>query len=95
MGGGDDRRALAGAYETPPAAPRRLLAAGALLVMTTPTRHHRQSARLRAMVVALVGLVSLTTPISLILLARFLFAGSHARGHALLFAGLVLWLPTS
>ncbi|HET7048916.1 MAG TPA: hypothetical protein VFI54_11680 [Solirubrobacteraceae bacterium] len=62
------------------------------LVITTPTRHHTQSARLRAMVVALVGLVSLTTLISLILLARFLLDGSHARGHALLFAGLVLWL---
>jgi hypothetical protein len=27
------------------------------LVITTPTRHHTQSARLRAMVVGLVGLV--------------------------------------
>jgi hypothetical protein len=62
------------------------------LMITTPTRHHTQSPRLRAMVVALVGLVSLTTLIALILLARFLLDGSHARGHALLFAGLVLWL---
>lgn len=62
------------------------------LIITTPTRHHMQSARLRALVVGLVGLVSLTTLISLVLLARFLLDGSHARGHALLFAGLVLWL---
>ena len=62
------------------------------LVITTPTRHHMQSARLRALIVGLVGLVSLTTLISLILLARFLLDGSHARGHALLFAGAVLWL---
>ena len=62
------------------------------LVVTTPTRHHMQSSRLRALIVALVGLVSLTTLISLILLARFLLDGSHARGHALLFAGAVLWL---
>ena len=62
------------------------------LVITTPTRHHNQSARLRALIVGLVGLVSLTTLISLILLARFLLDGSHARGHALLFAGAVLWL---
>jgi hypothetical protein len=62
------------------------------LVITTPTRHHDQSPRLRALVVGLLGLVSLTTLISLILLARFLLDGSHARGHALLFAGLVLWL---
>jgi hypothetical protein len=62
------------------------------LMITTPTRHHRQSPRLRSVVVGLVGLVSLTTLISLVLLARFLLDGSHARGHALLFAGLVLWL---
>jgi hypothetical protein len=62
------------------------------LMITTPTRHHRQSPRLRLLVVGLVGLVTLTTLISLILLARFLLDGSHAHGHALLFAGLVLWL---
>jgi hypothetical protein len=62
------------------------------LVLTTPTRHHNQSPRLRAFVVGLIGLVSLTTLISLILLARYLLDGSHARGHALLFAGAVLWL---
>jgi hypothetical protein len=62
------------------------------LVVTTPTRHHNQSPRLRALVVGLVGLVSLTTLISLVLLARYLLDGSQARGHALLFAGAVLWL---
>jgi uncharacterized membrane protein len=62
------------------------------LVVTTPTRHHNQSPRLRALVVGLVGLVSLTTLVSLILLARHLLDGSQARGHALVFAGAVLWL---
>lgn len=62
------------------------------LMITTPTRRHGQSARLRALVVGLIGLVSLTTLISLILLARFVLDGSHAGGHALLFAGLMLWL---
>ena len=62
------------------------------LVITTPRRHHRQSSRLRALIVRLLALVSLTTLVSLILLARFLLDGSHARGHALLFAGAVLWL---
>lgn len=62
------------------------------LVVTTPTRHHMQSSRLRAFIVGLIGLVSLTTLISLILLAGFLLDGSRARGHALLFAGAVLWL---
>jgi hypothetical protein len=37
-------------------------------------------------------LVSVTTLVSLILLARYLLDDSHARGHALLFAGAVLWL---
>jgi hypothetical protein len=62
------------------------------LVVTTPTRHHNQSPRLRALVVGLVGLVSLTTLVSLILLARYLLDASQPRGHALLFAGAVLWL---
>jgi hypothetical protein len=62
------------------------------LVVTTPTRHHGQSSQLRALIVALVGLVSLTTLVSLFLLARFLLDGSPARGHALLFAGAVLWM---
>jgi len=62
------------------------------LVITTPRRHHRQSPRVRAVVVGLLALVSLTTLVSLILLARFLLAGSHTGGHTLLFAGAVLWL---
>jgi hypothetical protein len=62
------------------------------LVVTTPKRHHSQSSRLRALIVGLVGLVSLTTLVSLVLLARFLLDGSPAGGHALLFAGAVLWL---
>jgi hypothetical protein len=62
------------------------------LVITTPRRHHRQSSGLRAAVVGLLALVSLTTLVSLILLARFLLNGRDAGGHALLFAGAVLWL---
>jgi hypothetical protein len=62
------------------------------LVITTPRRHHRQSPRVRDVVVGLLALVSLTTLVSLILLARYLLDGSHAHGHALLFAGAVLWL---
>ncbi len=62
------------------------------LVITTPRRHHRQSARLRAVIVGLLALVSFTTLVSLILLARFLLDGSQTHGHALLFAGAVLWL---
>jgi hypothetical protein len=43
--------------------------------------------RLRAVVVGLLALVSVTTPVSLILLARFLLDGSQATGHALVLAG--------
>jgi hypothetical protein len=62
------------------------------LIITTPRRHHNQSAQVRRVIVVLVGLVSLTTLVSLILLASYLLDGSQARGHALLFAGVVLWL---
>jgi hypothetical protein len=37
------------------------------LVVTTPTRHHNPSSRLRALVAGLVGVVSLTTLITILL----------------------------
>jgi hypothetical protein len=61
------------------------------LVVTTPTRHYRQSPRRRAIVVALLVLVSAATLASLVLLARYLLAGSRAAGEPLIFAGGVLW----
>jgi hypothetical protein len=62
------------------------------LVVTTPTRHSDQSVRLRAAVILLLGLVSATTLVSLVLLAKFLLEGSKAGGEQLLFAGGVLWV---
>jgi hypothetical protein len=63
-----------------------------VLVVTTPTRHFGQSARLRGLVIGLLGLVSATTLISLVLLAHFLLQGSKAGGEPLLFAGGGLWV---
>ena len=62
------------------------------LVATTPTRHFDQPPRLRALVILLLGLVSATTLISLVLLAHFLLQGSKAGGEPLIFAGGVLWV---
>jgi hypothetical protein len=62
------------------------------LVVTTPVRHYREPAHLRALVIALLGLVSATTLISLGLLAHFLLQGSKTGGEPLIFAGGVLWV---
>ena len=63
------------------------------LVVTTPTRHYGQSPRRRALVIALLGLVSAATLASLVLLAHYLLAGQPGRpASRLIFAGGVLWL---
>jgi hypothetical protein len=62
------------------------------LVLTTPTRHSEQSVRLRAAVISLLAIISATTLVSLVLLAKFLLQGSKAGGEQLLFAGGVLWV---
>ena len=64
------------------------------LVVTTPTRHYGQSPRRRAIVIALLGLVSAATLVSLALLAHYLLGGSHAAGEPLVVAGGVLWVTT-
>jgi hypothetical protein len=64
------------------------------LVVTTPTRHYGQSPRRRAIVIALLVLVSAATLVSLGLLAHYLLAGSRAAGEPLIVAGGVLWLTT-
>jgi hypothetical protein len=62
------------------------------LVVTTPVRHYREPAQLRGLVIALLGLVSATTLVSLGLLAHFLLQGSKTGGEPLIFAGGVLWV---
>ena len=64
------------------------------LVVTTPTRHYGQSPRRRAIVIALLVLVSAATLVSLALLAHYLLGGSHAAGEPLIVAGAVLWVTT-
>jgi hypothetical protein len=64
------------------------------LVVTTPTRHYSQSPRRRAIVIALLVLVSAATLVSLVLLAHYLLAGSHAAGEPLIVAGGVLWVTS-
>lgn len=61
------------------------------LVISTPTRHHDQSPTRRAVVIALLALVSATTLVSLVLLTHFLLQGGKAGGHPLILAGIVLW----
>jgi hypothetical protein len=61
------------------------------LVVTTPTRHYTQSPARRAVVIALLVLVSAATLVSLGLLAHYLLTGSSAHGEPLIVAGGVLW----
>jgi hypothetical protein len=62
------------------------------LVVSTPTRHRDQSPARRAFVIVLLGAVSATTLVSLVLLTHFLLQGGKAGGHPLIVAGIVLWV---
>jgi uncharacterized membrane protein len=62
------------------------------LVVSTPTRHRDQSPARRGFVIVLLGLVSTTTLVSLVLLTHFLLQGGKAGGHPLIVAGIVLWV---
>jgi hypothetical protein len=64
------------------------------LVVTTPTRHYTQSPRRRALVIALLALVSAATLASLALLAHYLLVGRNAHGEPLIAAGGVLWVTS-
>lgn len=61
------------------------------LVLSTPMRHSDQSPARRALVIGMLGLVSATTLVSLVLLTHFLLQGGKAGGHPLILAGIVLW----
>ncbi|MDQ6749467.1 MAG: hypothetical protein M3Z33_01730 [Actinomycetota bacterium] len=62
------------------------------LALSTPTRHRDQSPARRRMVIGLLGLVSLTTLVALVLLTHFLLQGGKTGGHPLILAGIVLWV---
>jgi hypothetical protein len=67
-----------------------LLLAG--LVVTAPSRHRSHSARRRTFALGLIGLVTAVNVVSLGLLTHFLLKGGKANGHALILAGVVIWL---
>jgi len=62
------------------------------LAITTPCRHREETALRRAVAIGLVTLVSATNLVSLGLLSHFLLKGGKANGHALILAGIVIWL---
>jgi hypothetical protein len=67
-----------------------LLLAG--LVITAPSRHRPYSPRRRTFALGLIGLVTAVNFVSLGLLTHFLLRGGKANGHALILAGVVIWL---
>jgi hypothetical protein len=67
-----------------------LLLAG--LVITAPSRHRPYSPRRRTFALGLIGLVTTVNFVSLGLLTHFLLRGGKTNGHALILAGVVIWL---
>jgi uncharacterized membrane protein len=62
------------------------------LVVVAPTRATEHSRGRRNVSLAVVGSVSLTSVVSLVLLVHFLISGGRAGGHALIVSGLLLWV---
>lgn len=62
------------------------------LVIATPHPKVIHSPRRRHLAMGLVGLVSAVNLASLILLVHYLLKGGKADGHALILAGIVLWV---
>jgi hypothetical protein len=62
------------------------------LVATAPSRHRPFSPRRRAFALFLIGLVTAVNFVSLGLLTHYLLRGGRAGGHALILAGVVIWL---
>jgi hypothetical protein len=62
------------------------------LVIATPHPNVRYSPHRRTFALALIGLVSFANLVSLILLAHYLLKGGKTGGHALILAGVVLWV---
>jgi hypothetical protein len=67
-----------------------LLLAG--LIVTAPSRHRPHSSRRRVFALVLIGLVTAVNFVSLGLLTHFLLKGGRAGAHALILAGVVIWL---
>jgi uncharacterized membrane protein len=62
------------------------------LLVASPNPRMRHSPVRRRLAMALIGLVSLVNSISVVLLCHYLLRGGKAGGHALILAGIVLWV---
>jgi len=62
------------------------------LAIATPRENMRYSPRRRQLAVGLISLISLINLISLVLLVHYLIRGGKTGGHALILAGVVLWV---
>ena len=67
------------------------LAAAIPLAMTNTERRVRNSGRIRAITVALIGLISAANLTSLILLVRYLIEGGAVDGNALVRSAFAVW----
>jgi uncharacterized membrane protein len=66
-----------------------LLVALVILVPSRATKHH---VGLRRLALAVTGVVSATSVISLLMLVHDLINGSHASGHQLILSGALIWV---
>jgi uncharacterized membrane protein len=62
------------------------------LLVASPNPKMRHSPVRRRFAIGLIGVVSLVNSISLVLLCHYLLRGGKAGGHALILAGIVLWV---
>ena len=63
-----------------------------VLVVIAPSRATQRNIRQRRYALIVIGLVSLTNIVSLVLLVHFLINGGKAGGHSLILSGIVLWV---
>jgi uncharacterized membrane protein len=63
-----------------------------VLVAIAPARATTRSVGIRRFALVVIGLVTLTNVVSLVLLVHFLINGGKAGGHSLILSGIVLWV---
>jgi uncharacterized membrane protein len=63
-----------------------------VLVVIAPARATQRNPQVRRYALIVIGLVSLTNIVSLVLLVHFLINGGKAGGHSLILSGIVLWV---
>jgi hypothetical protein len=63
-----------------------------VLVAIAPARATTRSVGVRRFALVVIGLVTLTNVVSLVLLVHFLINGGKAGGHSLILSGIVLWV---